>query len=239
MTKVLTKTSAHSELEQKLGYKFKSDESLTAAITHRSVIRSSKKKKSHYEIYEFLGDAVLDLAIAQLLIEIYPNADEGELTKKRAALVNAHSLADIAKDLNLAQIIITSSADRQASGQRRNSLMADVVESILGCIFIESGYRTTAKVVRNLFEDRLVNVEIKDYKTELQELLHALTLSTPKYHLEKVDGPDHAPRFTSHVLIKNEIVGTGEGATKKASEQEAAKKALLHFRSKAGVKNEH
>ncbi len=234
----MTKNSPHRDLEQKIGYKFKSEQSLLTALTHRSVSRSGKRKKSHYEIYEFLGDAVLDLAIAQVLIETYPDADEGELTKKRAALVNASSLAEVAKGLELSDNIITSAADKQASGQRRNSLLADVVEAIIGAIFLEAGYRTTAKVVRNLFKDRLFNVEITDYKTQLQELLHALNLTTPKYQLEKVDGPDHAPKFTSHVLIKNEIIGTGDGATKKASEQEAARKALTHYRNKAGTINE-
>ncbi len=216
-------------VETTLGYTFNDKSWLLLALTHRSV--QSKGSKNDYERLEFLGDAVLDLAVAHLLLDNYPEAKEGELSKMRAALVNTTSLAEISRTLNLGQHIRLSRGELASGGSDRASILADVLEALMGAVYREAGFEKALSVVQYLFGERLRNVTPRDPKTELQEALHAIGSEAPVYLLECVEGPEHAPAFVSIVQVDGEVVGRGKGPTKKASQQEAASEALLKLKS--------
>lgn len=211
-------------LEKTLKYEFRDRKLFARALTHRSAL--SMEERSDYERLEFLGDAVLGLGIAHLLIDKYPEAKEGELSKMRAALVNAQSLASIARRLNIGPFIRVGRSEASAGGQDRPSILADVFEAVLGAIYLDRGFTDAFRVVQEVFANSLGEVQTSDPKSELQELLHATGSEPPQYLLELVEGPDHAPTFVTVVVIDSEIAGRGRGSTKKAAQQAAAAEAL-------------
>jgi ribonuclease-3 len=211
-------------LESTFGYDFKDKSWLERALTHRSAL--SLQERTDYERLEFLGDAVLDLTIAHLLSDKYPEAKEGDLSKMRAALVNTQALADIAKELGLSPFIRLGRSEAASKGNERPSIMADVTEAIIGAIYRDSDYTTVFAVIEKLFSGLLNRVEPSDPKTELQEALHSAGSEPPGYLLELVEGPEHAPMFVTVVIVDGEIAGRGRGTTKKAAQQAAASEAL-------------
>ena len=217
-----------NKLQKKISYKFKNNELLISALTHSSAKKS--KKELDYERLEFLGDAVLDLAVAHLLIETYPKLKEGDLSKMRASLVNTESLAKIAREYEIGSLIKLSKGETQSGGSDKSSILADVVEAIFGAIYLDSNFVKAFKSAKSIFQDRVINVSPKDPKTELQEFLHIKDSLVPLYELISTKGPDHAPTFTSVVKINGEIYGTGFGVSKKTSEQAAANQALLKLK---------
>lgn len=219
----------YPRLEEKLGYHFQDLNWLERALTHRSI--QVKGAHSDYERLEFLGDAVLDLAVAQLLLDAYPEAREGDLSKMRAALVNTSMLAEVARGLGLGPFIRLSRGELASGGADRSSILADVLEALMGAIYREAGYDTALACIRNLIGEKLQTVTPTDPKTELQEALHAVGSEAPTYLLECVEGPEHAPTFISVVQVDGQIVGRGSGPTKKASQQAAAGQALAHLKS--------
>ena len=219
---------SYGEIESKLGYAFTDRDWLERALTHRSV--HAKGVKSDYERLEFLGDAVFDLAVAHLLLDHHPEAREGELSKMRAALVNTSSLAEIARSLELGKFIRLSRGELASGGSERASILADVLEAVLGAVYREGGYDIAKRCVEGLLGEQLVTVTPRDPKTELQEALHASGSEAPVYRLECVEGPEHAPVFISVVEVDGQVVGRGRGATKKASQQSAAEEALVRLK---------
>ena len=219
------------QLQKKLCYVFTKKDLLISAITHRSMQQRGIKKD--YERLEFLGDAVLDLAVAHLLLDAYPDLKEGDLSKMRAALVNTQSLADIARTLDLSSVVRLSQAEVSTGGNERPALLADVVEALFGAIYRDGGYDAARDVIEAIFADRVQKVTPTDPKTELQEILHALSMENPVYVLDGTSGPEHAPEFISSVSIHGTVYGTGRGTTKKSSQQEAAAQALEKFRSES------
>lgn len=213
-------------IEDRLGYTFKDRGWLERALTHRSVPTKGSAGRNDYERLEFLGDAVLDLAVAHLLLEAHPEAREGELSKMRAALVNTASLAEIAKKINLGPCIRLSRGELANGGADRPSILADVCEALMGAVYREAGFDTALGCITKLFGSQISTVTPRDPKTELQEALHTTGSSAPEYLLECVEGPEHAPIFVSVVKVDGQIVGRGKGATKKASQQAAASEAL-------------
>jgi ribonuclease-3 len=216
------------EIEERLQWTFTDKSWLERALTHRSV--HARGAKNDYERLEFLGDAVFDLAVAHLLLDQHPEAREGELSKMRAALVNTTSLAEIARELGLGKFIRLSRGELASGGADRPSILADVLEAVLGALYREGGYEVARQCVERLLGERLVTVTPRDPKTELQEALHATGSEAPTYRLECVEGPEHAPVFVSLVEVDGQIVGRGRGPTKKASQQAAAEEALLHLK---------
>lgn len=214
----------YKALEEALGYTFSDKSWLERALTHRSL--QGKGTKGDYERLEFLGDAVLDLGVAQLLLDYHPDVREGELSKMRAALVNTSSLAEISREIGIGPFIKLSRGEIASGGSERPSILADVFEAVFGAIYREAGYEPALKCIERLFGDRVREVTPTDPKTELQELLHARGLDIPTYSLEYVEGPEHAPAFVSVVSISGKIMGRGKGPTKKASQQAAASEAL-------------
>ena len=214
----------YSEVEQRLGYQFKNPDFLERAFTHRSLF--SEGKRSDYERLEFLGDATLDLGVADLLLEAYPEASEGELSKMRAALVNTASLAEQSKRLELNRFIKLSRGELSSGGALRPSILADVLEAVTGAIYLDAGYDAAFKVIRALFAESIATVTPTDPKTELQEEIHKAGSEAPTYLLECMEGPEHAPTFVSVVIVDGQVVGRGKGSTKKGSQQAAASEAL-------------
>ena len=218
----------YHQIEEQLGYAFKERQWLERAVTHRSV--HAKGTKSDYERLEFLGDAVFDLAVAHLLLDRHPEAHEGDLSKMRAALVNTASLAEISREMKLGRFVRLSRGELASGGAERSSILADVLEAVIGAVYREGGYEIARACVEKLLGDRLSNVTPRDPKTELQEALHAAGSEAPVYRLECVEGPEHAPVFVSVVEVDGQIVGRGNGPTKKASQQAAAEEALQHLK---------
>jgi ribonuclease-3 len=218
----------YGEIEAKLGYSFTDRAWLERALTHRSM--QYKGSKSDYERLEFLGDAVLDLAVAHLLLEHHQDAREGELSKMRAALVNTASLAEIARTLDLGKYVRLSRGELASGGADRSSILADVLEAVMGAVYREAGYSAALSCAERLLGETAKTVTPRDPKTELQEALHAMGSEAPNYLLECVEGPEHAPTFVSVVVVDGQIVGRGRGTTKKASQQEAAAEALNRLR---------
>lgn len=219
----------YSTLEVALGYSFRNMEWLESALTHRSM----QSRGNDYERLEFLGDAVIDLAVAKLLLDRHPEAREGELSKMRAALVNTASLAAIASRIEVSKFVRLSRSELANGGALRPSILADVFEALMGAIYREAGFECAYQCIERLFGESLTSVTPRDPKTELQEFMHAIGKEAPDYLLESVEGPEHAPTFVSIVRLDGGIAGRGRGATKKASQQEAASQALLSLQSES------
>jgi ribonuclease-3 len=219
----------YGEIEEQLGYTFKDRAWLERAFTHRSV--HGGQSQGDYERLEYIGDAVFDLAVAHLLLVKHENASEGELSKMRAALVNASSLATIARRLSLGRYIRLSRSELANGANDRSSILADVLEALLGAVYFEAGFETARECIARLLGDAVLTVTPRDPKTELQELLHASGGAPPIYRIECTEGPEHSPVFVSSVEINGKIVGKGRGSTKKASQQAAAEEALMRVAS--------
>lgn len=204
------------------------------AMTHRSH-GSTQGSGFDYERLEFLGDAVLDLAVGDLLLESHPKAREGELSKMRATLVSEESLASIARELHLGDFIRFGPQELAAGGSEKSSILADVVEALLGAIYREESYEVARSIVRKIFGSRINEVHPSDPKTELQEILQAKGQPVPQYIVEQVEGPEHSPIYQSAVIVEGEIIGRGRGVSKKSSQQEAAKEAIIALQKRKGV----
>ncbi len=219
--------SDYEAIEERLGFSFKDRSLLSRALTHRSAL--GMKERADYERLEFLGDAVLDLSVAHLLSDLHPDAREGELSKMRAALVNTQALAGIAKVLELGPFIRLGRGELSSGGFERPSILADVMEAVIGAVYRDSSYEHALQMIERIFGSALEQVTPFDPKTELQEALHAAGSEPPNYLLELVEGPEHAPTFVTVVVIDGEVVGRGRGPTKKAAQQVAAAEALARM----------
>ena len=217
------------DLQTKLGYSFKRHALLRSALTHSSFAHEQKLSPTESnQRLEFLGDAVLELCISDVLYHRYADLDEGELTKKRAACVCESTLAEIAKKLGLGNFLLLGQGEAREGGREKDSILADALESILGAVFLDGGIEETSNVVRNLFEP-IMDKKAKqttDSKSLLQELLQKHSKTTASYEITHEEGPPHQKTFTSSVFHDGKKLGTGKGSSKKAAEQEAAKAAL-------------
>ncbi len=225
------------ELENKLQYKFKENSLIERAFTHSSYINESGDEAGQsYERLEFLGDAVLELIISDILFKRFLEITEGDLTKMRANIVCEDSLYDIACQLNLGEYIKFSKGESKNGGKHRKSILADVVESLIAVIYIEESFEIAKKIVERLFAkkiDELANTDkIDDYKSQLQMLVQARKKITPVYKMLFSEGPEHDKTFESAVYINNKMIAKGIGKSKRLSEQDAAKKAYFELTNK-------
>lgn len=224
-------TQKYSRLEKSLGYSYNDLEYLKLALTHRSF------GYAHNERLEFLGDSILGMIIADKLYELFPKVAEGELTRMRSTLVREGTLAEIAREHSLSDYMRMGPGEMKSGGYRRDSILADAVESILASIYLDSG--KDIELVRNVllgwFKDRLKNVSgacnQKDSKTKLQEYLQGKHSPLPVYTVVKVTGEDHNQKFT----VKLEVSFTkdpfsGMGTTRRKAEQNAAAQALDYLK---------
>ena len=215
-----------SELEQALRHTFESKGLIELALTHRS-FASEQEIDVSYERLEFLGDAVLQLAVTRHLYDEYPALAEGEMAKVRAAVVNQKALAAIAHRLGVGDHVLLGQGEERSGGRHKDSILADVVEALLGAIYLDGGYDAAASLVLDLLvpliADRASSPGSKDFKTRLQEVLAQRGLQ-PRYEITE-KGPDHAKVFTAELWVDGEMVATGVGTSKKRAEQAAASEA--------------
>ncbi|MDA3921529.1 MAG: ribonuclease III [Salinisphaera sp.] len=212
-------------LEERLDYRFADRSLLARALTHRSA------SANHNERLEFLGDGVLNFIIAAALFEAQPNASEGDLSRLRASLVRERTLAAIADELSLGELIVLGPGENTDGSRRRSSIRADTVEAILGAIYCDAGFDSTRRVVLLLYQPRLADLpsadSLKDAKTQLQEWLQARGRSRPAYHVTSVTGADHAQHFVvSCGLADSDDTVQGEGGGRRKAEQVAARRML-------------
>ncbi len=214
-------------LEDRIGHEFSDPALLRLALTHRSV-SSDDPARNDNERLEFLGDAVLQLVITDLLYESYPQLAEGQMAKVRAAVVSRGTLAEVARFLDIGGHVELAPSEEATGGREKDSILADTVEAVIGAIYLDGGLEPARRVVLDLWSDRVAERSkepgVKDYKTRLQELV-ARDGWRPVYEVEGA-GPDHDRRFTAKVTVDGKEYGTGEGRSKKEAEQEAAARAL-------------
>lgn len=213
-------------VEAVFGHRFSSHEVLELALTHRSYAAEHDLDVS-YERLEFLGDAVLQLAVTRHLYDTYGGLAEGELAKIRAAVVNRRTLAGIARKVGIGDMIRLGQGEEMSGGRDKDSILADVVEALLGAIYLDGGYEPAADFILEhwvpLIEERAAAPGRRDYKTRLQEMM-AQRGSMPRYELTE-SGPDHAKSFRARLWVDDELLGEGEGSSKKRAEQDAARNA--------------
>lgn len=219
------------QLEKALGYVFRHRLHLRRALTHRSHANELRLKATdHNERYEYLGDAVLELAISHLLMEHFPDHPEGELSKLRAAIVNEVQLAELARDLRLGEYLYLGKGEEQTGGRDKPSILADAFEAVLGAIYVDRGFKKGFDVVKRHYKKVLQKVKqghfIQDFKTRLQEESQGRFRTVPRYRLMRESGPDHHKTFEVNLFIEDTLYGMGRGASKKAAEQDAARQAL-------------
>jgi len=208
-----------------LDYSFGNFEYLATALTHPSAVGAGGG--ADYERLEFLGDAVLDLAIADLLMRRLPAAREGTLSKHRASIVNGRTLAAKAQTVALGTMLRLGKGEEKSGGRDKISILAAAFEAVIGAIYVDGGLEPAQRVVEQLFADDIGGPAVeRDYKTELQELSHRRFHAQPIYELMNESGPEHAKRFTTRIRLGGREMGTGEGASKNQSEQSAARAAL-------------
>lgn len=218
-------------LEKKLGIAFGNINLLIEALTHRSYLNEHREYAgSHNERLEFLGDAVLELAITDFLFKKFPTKPEGELTAYRAALVNTVSLAESAQTLGINDFLMLSKGEARDTGRARDVILADAFEAIIGAIYLDSGYENAEKFIAENLRGKIDNVIAKrsyqDAKSKFQEIVQEKRGITPNYETLSEIGPDHDKRFTVGVFIGMEEIARGEGASKQEAEQSAAQDAL-------------
>ncbi|HSF86588.1 MAG TPA: ribonuclease III [Acidimicrobiia bacterium] len=222
--------AAVERLEEMLGYRFDDRELLQQALVHRSYAGEQQMNHS-YERLEFLGDAVLQLAVTRYLFDERPDMPEGEMAKVRAAVVNERTLATFGRELGVGPALLLGKGEDMSGGREKDSLLSDVVEALVGAIFREAGYERAAQTVishwSDVIDERAAAPGERDYKTRLQEHLARLGLR-PKYVVEE-QGPEHAKNFTAQVFAAKELLGEGAGTSKKRAEQAAAKRAAARF----------
>ena len=213
-------------VEAALGYEFRSRDLAMLALTHRSYAAEHSLDTS-YERLEFLGDAVLQLAVTRYLYDTYEDLPEGEMAKVRAAVVNQKALAGIARELGLGEHVLLGQGEEMSGGRNKDSILADVVEALLGAIYLDGGDQPAVDLILEkwvpLITERASAPGQRDYKTRLQEVLAQQGL-TPRYVIAE-SGPDHAKVFTAELWVDGKLLATGSGSSKKRAEQDAAKAA--------------
>ena len=209
-------------LSDRLAYEPRDASLFEAALTHRSASGRNNER------LEFLGDAVLNLVAADQLFRLHPDADEGDLSRLRARIVSAEPLAAIGQDLGLGEVLQLGSGELKTGGFRRQSILADALEAVLGAVYLDAGWEVARRLVLTLLVEHIDEAAAgpggHDYKTRLQELVARRFDGAPTYTLDEA-GPDHDKRFFATVHVRGEPRGQGEGTSKKQAEQDAARAA--------------
>jgi len=221
-----------SQFEQMLGFSFKNKELLTQAFTHRSFLNENQSfGLGHNERLEFLGDAVLELAITRYLYLNYPNKQEGELTSYRAALVNTVSIGEAARGLQVEKFLLLSRGEAKDTGRARQSILANTFEAIIGSIYLDQGYEAAETFINKNLTPKLEGVIKKqlwrDSKSLFQEKAQEADGITPSYKLISETGPDHEKQFIVALLVGDRKIAEGEGHSKQEAEQDAAENGLV------------
>ena len=222
-----------SQLEKKLDIKFKNKDLLTQAFTHRSYLNENPNfYLEHNERLEFLGDAVLELAVTEELYKKYPKKPEGELTNWRAALVNAKILGELAGELGLNDYLLLSRGEAKELGKARQYILANTFESLIGALYLDRGFTECQKFIKKNLLTKLSEIIekglYKDAKSKFQEEAQEKRGVTPAYRVLEEWGPDHEKHFIIGVFLSEELMAKGEGSSKQEAEEDAAKHALMN-----------
>lgn len=240
MSKKIQQTNRQTVLEafqEKLGYHYQSHVLLQEALTHSSYANEHRHKGiKDNERLEFLGDAILDLIISEYLFKKYPSMPEGDLSKIRASIVCEGSLAKVAKKIDLGHYILLGKGEEMTGGRERASIMADAFEAVTGSLFLDGGFEEAKAFLQ---ETLIADVELTehietlyaDYKTLLQEAVQKSSMNPIHYEVVGEEGPDHDKHFYVEVYHEEKCLGRGIGKSKKEAEQDAAQKALNHYKS--------
>lgn len=222
------------EIEKIVGVKFNDELLIKTACTHRSYLNEHRSTvKEHNERLEFLGDAVLELVVTDYLFNNYKSKPEGELTSWRAALVKTESLAEFAESVGLGQYLLMSRGEAKSGGRTRTALLANMVEAIIGAIYLDQGYNAAEKFINDnissKIEDIIKSGSYIDAKSHFQEIAQEREGVTPHYEVTSESGPDHDKIFEMAVYINKKMWGKGKGNSKQAAQQAAATTALKKY----------
>lgn len=228
-----------AEIQEQIGYAFRDCQLLQLALVHSSFAFERLDCGRHNETLEFLGDAVLDMAVGHLLFTRFPTMREGKLTRIRAALVNETSLAEIARSLALGKHLLLGKGEDSSNGREKASILSCAYEAMIGAMFLDGGYGAVHSSVQQTFDplidqqgEQLISA---DAKSKLQEVLQEQHNEGPQYILEAEEGPAHARMFTVSVQFHSQLLGSGRATSKKEAEQIAAKAALEVLRENKGM----
>lgn len=222
------------QLEIKINYVFKDEKLLLTSVTHSSYVKEHSREEKSNERLEFLGDAFFDAIIGEELFKIFPQKEEGFLSRTRAALVCEKSLANEARKINLGEYLRLGKGEEKSGGRTRESILADAMEAVIGAIYIDGGFEEVKKVVLTLFNDAINDARhgkyvINDYKTALQEKLQSKGITDIKYSLVKEMGPDHDKTFIVQLEVDGHPKTKGRGKSKKQAEQQAAEEMMERY----------
>jgi len=222
------------KLEIFIGYEFKNQDLLKEALTHRSYINENPEwSLPHNERLEFLGDAVLELIVTEILFNQFPSTAEGQLTALRASLVNYQMLAEVARSLSLEKFLLLSRGEAKDTGRARDVILANAIEALIGALYLDSGYPDVKEFIARWIMPHLSEVlekgSYKDAKSLLQEKTQAQRKITPVYKVLEESGPDHKKLFVVGVYLNDELIAKGRGMSKQDAEVEAAKEALKNI----------
>lgn len=234
-SKLLT-TEKIEELEELIGFPLKDKSHYVQALIHRSYLEQHEEFDNSNERLEFLGDAVLNLVVAQYLYDNFPDEDEGFLTKTRARIVNRLALADAAEQINLQKYLLISRNLQNSFANGSKTVLSDALEAVIGAIYLDVGITEAKNFIINKIVDPIVKegdyLVDENFKSQLLEFAQANRMDNPSYEVIKEEGPQHARIFTVKVKIGNKDFGKGTGKNKKSAEQIAAKNALQRLDNK-------
>ncbi len=221
----------YEELEKNIGITFEDKDLLDTAFVHKSFMNEyDKDDKGDNERMEFLGDAVLELTVTEYLYQTYPKKSEGQLTNWRSALVKGKHLAEVGSELELGNYLYLSRGEEKSGGRKKNYILANTVEALIGALYLDKGYRVTHTFISKFIITKLEKILEEglhiDAKSHLQELSQEKIAVTPEYRLMSDSGPDHAKKFVMAVYFGDDKVGEGEGSSKQKAEEDAARDAL-------------
>ncbi|MBA4337129.1 ribonuclease III [bacterium] len=221
----------YEELEKNIGITFENKDLVDNAFVHKSFMNEyNKGDKMDNERLEFLGDAVLELAVTEYLYKVYPKKNEGQLTNWRSALVKGKHLAEVGGELKLGTYLYLSRGEEKSGGRKKNYILANTLESLIGAIYLDKGYEVTHAFISKYIITKLERILEEglhiDAKSHLQELSQEKISVTPEYRLVSESGPDHSKRFVMAVYFNDKKVGEGEGSSKQKAEEDAARDAL-------------
>ena len=222
-------------LSQRLGHEFIRPALLEEAVRHSSYVNEvDKPGLADNERLEFLGDAVLDLAISHILMDLNQEAKEGDLSKFRASVVNERSLSQVAGALRLGDYLLLGRGEEITGGREKPSILANTLEALLGALYLDAGFSKTKEIIYTLFVAFLGKIDSgdmgEDFKSQLQEFTQMTFKTRPEYVLVDESGPAHEKVFRVALYLNGEVVGKGAGKSKKEAEQKAAKEALCCLR---------
>lgn len=218
-----------TNLQDALGYMFQEPALMEQALTH------SSRGPNNYQRLEFLGDRVLNLIVAQMLYETFPEEAEGSLAKRHAALVQGPMLAKIALEMDLGPYLLLSEAERQSGGAANENILSDVMEALLGALYLDGGLEPAKSLIFRLWTPHVATATLvnTDPKTELQEWAQGRALPLPDYTMLEKSGPDHAPVFVMEVKVNGFDAVRGEGPSRAKAEKSAATKLLTSLKEKS------